>query len=1093
MRPKIRRVAKEHGGIIPRQQEVQSAVAASFAQERMFVLNELSPDVSVYGNPAHYWLQGPLDTAALERTLTALLRRHEPLRTIFGFEGMQLIQIVKEPTEVTLDCVDLTHLSEHEAKEQALHIAADNSRQPFDLKREVPVRWRLVRISPVCHLLVQTFHHIAFDGWSARILRHELTSMYAASTAGKEPNLSPLPIQYADYALWQRETIADTHAQEHIDYWLEELKGELPVLSIASDRPRPAVETFAGGIVERILSPELTDDLKSLGRQHGATLFMVLLAAYNVLLNRYTSATDIIVGCPIAGRDVTEVEALIGLFVNTLALRTDLSGRPTFLEVLARVRSVCMGGFAHQNVPFELLVQKLNPSRTSGPNPIFQALFQLRNLPATADVMSDVLFEPCPVEMRLARADLGIDVLETPDGLKLTAEYSTDLFDASSIERMLGHYEELLKGIVAEPSQRISHLPVLSEAELQMQLHEWNQTAAPFPENKCLHSLFEVWAAAKPDAPAIMHRGDALTYAEVNERANQIAHHLIAIGVEIEDPVVLYMNRHSGLLVTLLGVMKSGAVVVPVDHRHPSGRIADVLANSGAKLVVTEKMLTAAIADCEAEVFIVDQDETLLHAYPNSCPAVNIAPENLAYILYTSGSTGKPKGVAVEHRGAVCRVYGAESMDTAGAREGVLVTASISFDVSMYEIFCALCRGLHVVLLDSALEFLDGLPPGRYGHMNCPPSVMRELLRHNALPRCIRTLLIGAEVVTREDVARLLELGHIDVLYNMYGPTETIMWCTSKLIDTPSTTDPTIGRPATNTSAYVLDDNLQPVPVGVPGELWIGGAGLARCYYNAPELTAEAFITNPFDGSGGRIYRTGDLVKYRSDGELEFLGRRDHQVKIRGFRVELEGVQSTLNEHPEVQQSVVTIADDASGSEQLVAYFVPAHDGAVVSSKRLREWMSKRVPDYTIPHIFMQLDAMPRLTNGKINLQGLPVPVAIEARSGADERLPETPIEREIAAVFGDVLHRADLTAQSHFFDLGGHSLMATMAVSRIRDRFDVEMTLGAFFAHPTVEGVSLSVAALMLRQMEMEEAEAAFAELENEQMDHTSTSKESD
>jgi amino acid adenylation domain-containing protein len=1033
---------------------------ASFAQQRLWFLDQLEPGSAVYNMSAALRLTGPLHVPALQQSLDEIVRRHGALRTTFAQVEGELAQVIAPALSIALPVVDLQMLPVMEREAETAQLIAQEAEHPFDLAKGPLLRGRLLRLDEQEHMLVLTMHHIVSDAWSMGVFYQELTTLYAAFVRGKPSPLSEPPLQYADFALWQREWLQGDLLEEQLSYWKQRLADVPTVLELPIDRPRPAVQTYRGAVHRFALPTALSEALKALSRQEGATLFMTLLAAFQVLLYRYTGQDDILVGAPIANRTQAECEGLIGFFVNTLVLCTDLAGNPNFRELLRRVREVALGAYAHQDLPFERLVEELQPERDLSRNPLFQVMFDLQNAPLPALDLPDLTVQPLTVDYGTAKFDLTLSVQETAQGLNGLLEYNTDLFDEATIMRLAGHFQTLLEGITADPAQPIGTLPLLTEAERQYLLVDWNATRTDYPREMCVHQLFEAQVERTPDAVAVVFEDQQLTYRELNERANQVAHHLQRLGVGPEVLVGLCMERSLEMVVGLLGILKAGGAYVPLDPAYPQERLAFMLEDAGVPILLTQRHLLERLPDREAEVLCLDADWPEIAQQAASNAASAVTPQNLAYVIYTSGSTGRPKGAMIVHRGLTNYLSWAVQAYPVAQGRGAPVHSSISFDLTITGLFAPLLAGraTHLLPEQAGVETLtEALRCGsNFSLVKITPAHL-ELLAQQLTPAQAtgptRSFIIGGENLRAENVAFWRDYAPETVLVNEYGPTETVVGCCVYTISaaTPRTGSIPIGRPIANTRIYILDNQLQPVPTGVPGELYIGGAGVARGYLNRPELTAEKFIADPFSTEpGARLYRTGDLARYLPDGNIEFLGRLDHQVKIRGFRIELGEIEAVLRQHPTVQEVVVLAREDAPGDRRLVAYVVPSPDVPLPSADELRQSLQQRLPAYMVPAVFVPLEALPLTPNGKVDRKVLPMPDQSRAVQGIFVA-PRTPVEDLLATIWADVLQVERVGIYDNFFELGGHSLLAVRVVHRMEQVWGKKLALATLFAGPTI------------------------------------------
>ena len=907
----------------------------SFAQQRLLFLDQLEPGSPFYNIPLAISINGDLNVTALEQTFAEIVHRHEALRTTFSLDESGPVQVIAKSLTLEMPIVDLTSLPEPVRESEASRLAREEAEQPFNLNEGPLVRARLLITGPESYVLLFTIHHIVSDGWSMGVLFRELGEIYEAFAQGKPSPLPELPIQYADYALWQREWLPGEILQKQIAYWKTKLADAPPTLELPTDRPRPAIQQFHGAKQVCHLPQSLTERLKQLSLDERVTLFMTLLAAFKVLLWRYTYQDDVVIGSPIANRTRAETEGLIGFFVNTLVLRTNLSGDPSFRDLLKRVKETALGAYNHQDVPFEKLVEDLRPDRDPSRNPLFQVSFALQNATRTRLELAGLTLSPLEVHSGTTKFDLSLSILEGPDGLKATWEYDVDLFDSTRISRMLDHFKVLLEGIVADPARKISELPLLTAAERQQILVEWNQTATDNPEESSVHELFEQQVEKTPTAVAVEFEDTKLTYKELNDRANQLAHYLRTAGAGVDVLVGVCIERSAELVVALLGILKAGAAYLPLETEYPAERLRFILNDSAAPILVTQKSLSDRIRQLETDVRLVclDAEAEEIAGQSRENPSVPVSPENLVYAIYTSGSTGKPKGTLITHRGVTNYLSWTTQAYPLTQGNGAPVHSSISFDLTVTGLFTPLLVGRTAYVLKESrgVESLSAALKSRQGFslIKITPAhlelLTQELTREEAAG-CASAFIIGGENLTVDSIKFWEDSAPDTMLVNEYGPTETVVGCcvytVGKEIQSPRSIP--IGRPIANTQLYVLSPDLQPQPVGVPGELYIGGAGLARGYLNQPKLTAERFIPDAFGKeAGARLYKTGDKTVYLEDGNIEFLGRLDHQVKIRGFRIEPEEIESVLEAHPLVRDCVVVVRDDADSDKRLVAYLVP--------------------------------------------------------------------------------------------------------------------------------------------------------------------------
>jgi amino acid adenylation domain-containing protein len=1034
----------------------------SFAQQRLWLFDQLALHPSVYNIPITYRIRGPLNVKALGQSLNEIIRRHEVLRTIFVSEDGQPVQVVSPGLSLAIADIDLRRHPVAERENSYQQLALREAQQPFDLSTGPLLRANLLRLDEEEYVLLLTTHHIIADGWSIRVFIRELGTLYESYAAGKPSPLPELPIQYADFAAWQREWLSDELLETQLAYWRRQLGGGLPVLELPSDRPRPAVQSFRGARQRLIIPAPVTEALKELSRRSGVTLFMTLLAAFKVLLMRYSAATDIVVGTPIANRTRLETESLIGFFVNTLVLRTDLSGDPSFSELLRRVREMSLAAYEHQEVPFEKVVEALEPDRSLSHTPLFQVMFALQNTPRQEMRLSQLTLTEESFDTEHAKFDLTLVVEETGGGLHANFNYSTDLFDAQSIRRMAGHYGQLLESIVKQAERPISRLPLLSEEERDEVLKRWNQTNREYPRAQCVHELFAEQAAQRPEAVAVEQEGAQLSYRELNERANQLAHHLRGLGVGRESRVGLLMERSLEMVIGIVGILKAGGAYVPLDREYPAQRLRWMVEDSGAEVLVTQGGLGEVVGGVEGlRVVSVDSEKEEIRRQSREQVWSGVSAENLAYVIYTSGSTGVPKGVSVTHRSIVRLVKGTDYAEF-GPDEIFLQLAPISFDASTFEIWGSLLNGARLVMMKPGPPTLEALGKALKRHQVTTLWLTAGLFHLMVEERLedlggVKQLLAGGDVLPVNSVRKALSALGEGCLINGYGPTEntTFTCCYRMTSGTEIGATVPIGRPVANTKVYVLDEEMRPVAVGLTGELYIEGDGLARGYWRRPDLTAEKFVPHPFSAqAGARLYRTGDLVRHLADGRLEFIGRDDQQVKIRGFRIELGEIETALGSHRAVRDCVVTAHKNASGQKSLVAYVVVRQQPSSITGE-LRSFLSEKLPDYMVPSTFLVLDALPLTPNGKVDRQALPAPDAMPSPSESQYVVARTPVEQIVAEMWGEVLGLKQVGAEDNFFELGGHSLLATQLISRVGRIFQIEVPLRSLFENPTVAGLA--------------------------------------
>ena len=1025
----------------------------SFGQQQIWLLAQLMPDVPVYNECVTLHLPGPLDVAVFERSFTEILDRHAAWRTSFPLVDGLPVQRIQPSIPVKFPLTDLCHLPETEREAEALRLATEDARKLFDMEHGPLLHARLVRLSESEHLLFLTIHHIIFDGVAIyQGLLPELYAVYTAFLAGKPSPLPTLPLRYTDYAHWQREQARGEAFDAHLAYWKEQLANVPATLELPGDRPRPPVSTYRGSMRPFALSKELTEALKTLSRQEGVTLYTTLAAAFKTLLYRYSGQEDLLIGTASAGRNRPEFQTLMGYFLNTLVLRTDLSGNPTFRELLLRVRAVIAAAVAHEEVPFEYLVKELQPERDLSSNPLFQVLLTLE--PPLARLPSGWTLTQMDVTVGTSKFDLSLELDDRPEGLIGRFEYSSDLFDAATIERMVGHWLTLLTGIVTNPTLRLADLPMLTPTERTQLLTTWNETRADYPSNLCLHQLIEEQATRTPQAVAVEYQETRLTYGELNARANRLAHHLRELGVGTESLVGLCVERSPEMVIGLLAILKAGGAYVPLDPTYPRERLAFMLEDSQATILLTQQHLVPQLPHGAVRLVCLDSDPALLAEQRADNLALPTTPEQLAYVIYTSGSTGRPKGVQVPQRALVNFLHAMRREPGLSAQDTLLAVTTLSFDIAGLELWLPLVAGARLVVAPREVA-ADGaalartLVQTRATVMQATPITWRLLLAAGWQGDTRLKILCGGEALPL-DLARQL-LPKCAELWNMYGPTETTIWSSCARV-TPEDETISIGRPIANTQMYVLDPEQRPVPIGVPGELYIGGTGLARGYLKRPDLTAERFIRHPFEQTqNAHVYRTGDMARYRADGTLEVLGRLDYQVKLRGFRIELGEIETTLEHHPAVRQALVMVREDTPGDQRLVAYVIP-EGPHTPTAHELRQALAQRLPAYMLPSAFVFMETLPLTLNGKVNRQALPAPDVSKEAGNAPLVVPTQTVHYQLLQIWRELLGVESVDIQSNFFHLGGHSLLAAQLLNRVEQIFHKKLSLATLFAGPTIE-----------------------------------------
>ncbi|MDZ8023961.1 MAG: amino acid adenylation domain-containing protein [Nostoc sp. DedQUE11] len=1035
----------------------------SFAQQGLWFINQLTPNTPTYNIPIIISFKGCVNLTALQDSLNEIIRRHEALRTSFKLVDGQPVQFINQAVPLILDVEDLRSLSDSDCIQQAKRLAREFAQQPFDLSAQSLVRAKILHLNDKNYQLLVTLHHIIADGWSISLLIKELAALYEAFSLGKSP-LPELPIQYGDFANWQRKSLDGERIQRLLNYWKQKLSGELTVLQLPTDRPRSPVQTFNGAQAKLVFSQTLTKELKNLSRQQGVTLFMTLLAGFKTLLYRYTGQTDILVGSPIASRNRAEIQSLIGFFVNVLVMRTDLSGDLSFEDLLARVKSTALEAYTHQDLPFEKLVEELKPSRDLSYNPLFQVMFVLQNVPKPNLSLSNVSITYEEGYNGTSKFDLTVFMEDSEGGLIATCEYNTNLFNADTINRMLEHFETLLESIVSDPKQNIADLQLLTPSEIRQLLVEWNNTKTDYPRDKCIHQLFEEQVEKTPNAIAVVFENQQLTYRELNNRANQLAHYLKKLGVKPEVLVGICIERSLLMVVAVLGILKAGGAYLPLDPAHPKERLAFILEDTNSPVLLTQESLIEKLPTDDIKVICLDSHWQKIAQEFSENPVCKTDVANLAYVIYTSGSTGKPKGTLIPHQGLLNYLSWCTQAYTVELGKGTTVHSSLAFDLTITSLFSPLLVGRQVELIpeNHSIESLGNAlrQESNLSLVKITPAELLLLsgqLSSTEVAGITRAFIIGGENLLTESISFWKKFAPNTMLVNEYGPTETVVGCCIYRVpkDEIESSSVPIGQPIANTQLYVLDEYHQPVPIGVPGELYIGGAGLARGYLNRPELTAVKFIPHPFSNEpGARLYKTGDLARYRADGNLEFLGRIDHQVKVRGYRIELGEIEGLLGQHPKVQEAVVLMREDIPKNQRLVAYFV-ANSETAPTTAELRNFLKEQLPEYMLPSVFVELKALPLTTNGKVDRRALPIPDGDRPELEEVYVAPRSEMEQAIAKVWQEVLQLENVGINDNFFDLGGHSLLIVQVNNQLRTIFKQDIPVVTMFQNPTIHSLA--------------------------------------
>ncbi len=1040
---------------------VGGPVPLSFAQEQLWFLDQLTYGSPVYNIVDVIRFGGRYDAEALKRALNELTRRHEVLRTAFSHTDGKPMQNILPTVDLALSEVDLGLLEEKEREHEWTRVVRDQGRKPFDLSQAPLLRGTMVHLSPQEHRLLLTIHHIIADEWSMEVIHREVNKLYNAFSHGRPSPLQELPIQYADFAVWQRDWLQGEVLQKQTSYWKKELTGAPFVLELPTDKLRPAMQSFRGATEIFAMPHDVLQMLKDLGRQEQATLFMILEAGFMALLYRYTGQDDILVGTPIAGRTHSETENLIGYFLNTIVLRAKFTERLNFRSLLQQMRERALGAYAHPDIPFEHLVTELGPERDPSRTPLFQVMFVQHDANGVSQVSK--VSGNRALETGTSKFDLTLVLSETENGLEGLIEYSTDLFEADTIRRMCGHYGTLLEAIARDPDRNISLLPMLTHAERQQLLVEWNATKADYPRERCLHELFEAQAERAPERIAVKVGATALTYAELDNHANRMAQALRSRGVSRGQRVGLCVERGADMLAAVLGILKAGAAYVPLDPLFPQERLRFMAEDAQLTLLVSTTALAGPFGLPRERQLLLDADAKTIAAAPNThlpVDAHTAQPEDPAYVIYTSGSTGKPKGVVVPHRAVVNFLISMAREPGLRADDVLVAVTTLSFDIAVLELQLPLSLGATVVIAtrDDAMDgnaLIALFEQHRATIMQATPVTWRLLLEAGWRCRVPFKALVGGEALPQELADQLLARGV--ELWNMYGPTETTVWSTCvRIFDT--SLGITIGKPIANTTVLILDEQKNLCPIGVPGELCIGGDGVALGYWNRPELTADRFIPDPFSAApGAMLYRTGDRARLRNDGALEHLGRLDFQVKLRGFRIELGEIEAILARHPAVRQGVVVVTGETAGDKRLVAYLVP-NEGQASPESLLQDYLRETLPEYMVPNTFVMLEKFPLTPNGKIDRKSLSLMTDNRPVMKSAYLAPRTETEHTLAAIWKEVLRLEKIGVNDNFFELGGSSLSSAMLLSRINTLFKVKLPLSVIFQERTISKLAYIV-----------------------------------
>src|SRR6202158_5261718 len=1049
-----------------------AGLPASFAQDRLWFLDQLEPGTAAYHLVRAFRITGPLNVNALTSAIGAVIRRHESLRTIFESVDGEARQVVLSDVDVQVPILNLADLPESEREREALRIASEEGRKPFDLTRGPLLRTALLQLSRDQYILVLAMHHIITDGWSISILFRELAHCYEAYASGREPQLPELPIQYVEYAQWQREYIAGELLAKQVEYWKNKLAGAQTILDLPTDRPRPTTHSWHGATEELIFDGQVLAALKEFAQTEGATLFMVSMAAFQALLWRYTSQDSILVGTPTAARSQIEIENLVGFFVNTLVFRADFTPDMTFRDLVRQVRACALEAYTHQDVPFEKLVEELLPQRSMNNSTLFQVMFTFQNIPKQVFEISGLKMKELEFETGIAKFDLAVEAFEDDDdgGFHCRFEYNTDLFEKQTILRERGHSRNLVNVVLKNPDVPVARIPLMDDGEREQTVVQWNNTAADYPGDLHIHAAFERQAARTPDSTALVFQGKKFPYWRINEDANRVAHYLIKKGVGPGSLVGVSVERSPELTVALLGVLKTGAAYVPLDHSYPLQRLTSMLEDTRAECVVSNNGIGKKLPDTVRNLITLDADAELLRNESPLNPILDLSNVRRAYVLYTSGSSGRPKGVEGTHRGAMNRMRWMWERYPFEAGEVCCQKTNVGFVDSVWEIFGPLLAGVPSVILpqEAVLDpggLLQILAEQRVTRIVLVPSLLRALLEHapnleERLPE-LKLWSSSGEVLTWE-LARRFRKGYPGAeLLNIYGSAEVAADVTWHEVgeegeEAQGTVSVPIGRPISNTQVYVLDRNRNAVPVGVRGEIYVGGDGLALGYWQQPEMTAERFVGNSIaPDESERLYRTGDLGRWRSTGEIEYLGRMDGEVKVRGMRIEVGEIETVLGSHSWVEEAVVELSGE--GAEQRLVAYVVAGGEETPSARELRRHVRSKLPEHMAPASFVRVEELPLLPSGKVNRRAL-AGVAGVALSEQGMVAARTEVEQKLAGMWAEVLKVKEVGVDQNFFEMGGHSLLVLQVMARIRREFDVELGVRTMLEEPTIAGLASEV-----------------------------------
>ncbi|MBS2772897.1 amino acid adenylation domain-containing protein [Anoxybacillus sp. PDR2] len=1039
---------------------------ASFSQQRLWLIDKILENKSVYNISSCIDVTGNLDIEILTKSLNRIVERHEILRTYFEMDDGELLQIVKPSQEIEIEYVDLQHLTKESIERECSLLAEKEANHQFNLNdpNSNLIKVLLVQVAPEKFKLFITLHHIIADGWSLGLLMEEMSVIYNSLYSGTTDNLSDLSIQYGDYSVWERDLLKSDQMKSKLEFWSDYLGGELPILELPTDMPRPLQQSYKGALFKFEIPLELSESLKKISFKEGSTIYMTLLSAFKILLYRLSGQKDIIVGSPIANRNTEEVEQLIGCFVNNLVLRTDLSGNPTFRELLNLTKKNTTSALSNQEVPFEKILQKVNFKRNNSYSPIFQVMFVFQNTPKQKLNLHNLTIETSRNYNGTCKYDLTLEVTESKNGMECVFEYNNELFKSSTIERWTRHFITLLENIVDNPDKKVSYLSILTHEEKKELLVTWNRTKKEFSKEKCIHHLFEEQVKLNPNKIAVTYENQSITYQELNFSANQLANYLLKNGLHKESLVGICLERSLDMIIALLGVLKAGGAYVPLEPEHPPDRLNFVVKDAKVSIVLTQEKYLEKFMLPKNKIILMDKNKDSISNESEKDLEINCNSGNLVYTIYTSGSTGTPKGVCVEHKQLLNYVYDRiiKLNLNETPRLSYATVSTLAADLGNTPIFLSLCTGghLHVISQERILDTSKLAEYFKLHSIDClkvVPSHLSLLLSNEdgkyILPK--RFLIVGGESLHFDLIERIYNYEHSCVIINEYGPTEatigTIDFVLKNINQKFSTDTVPIGKPISNTQIYILDEYYQPVPIGVPGEIFIGGESVARGYFNNPELTADKFLEIPEISKGNRLYRTGDIARYLPDGNIEYIGRKDDQVKIRGFRVELGEIESIIRQHNNVRELAVIIHKTPNGNQSLVAY-VSLFNKDANFQYDVRKYLKKRLPDYMIPAHFIEMENIPLTPNGKVNRSALPSPSTLHQPADKIYVKPKTVLERGMVKIWEELLETDKIGITDNFFEVGGHSLLAAKLVSKMRKNLGIDVSIQTVFSHPTIE-----------------------------------------